>query len=181
MAMHAEGFLTKQIAAWLKECQGRGDPLFWEHRSGSGGFAYKEGIPDLFIVVGKYHIEVELKAPGGRRSAMQDKWKRRFEAMGVPYVCPTSLDELKSYLIPYINLARAEAQSEPQPELHSYGVEVHPNWGYSRPNVIPCKSEAEANELFDSVSLGGVGNVVRVLVRVDGKATKVKALEADGD
>ena len=110
MAKHAEGALTEQVVAWLKAKKAGGTPLCWEHRSGSGGFAYKQGIPDLFVVCGRYHIEVELKAPGGRRSPMQDKRRGIFLKMGTPYVCPTTLAEFAEFMEPWCKLAEAELE-----------------------------------------------------------------------
>lgn len=153
MATHAEGSLTKQVATWLKSLQERGVPLFWEHRSGSGGFAYKQGLPDMFLVVGDKHVEVELKAPGGRRSPMQDKWKARFEAMGTPYVCPTSLAELQQYLAPFLS-RYSVAQGTTGDE---WWVLVLPNFGLAPVSEIRCRDRAEAESLYDYYEPGASG------------------------
>ena len=94
-----EAKLTDKVEAYLDDLQKRGLPLFYEHRSGAGGFAYKKGSPDFFVVINGIHIEVELKAPDGKRSTMQDKFKWRCEnEWHIPYCCPRTLEEFKQYL-----------------------------------------------------------------------------------
>ncbi len=98
-----EAKLTKQILEFLDEAQKRGLPVFFEHRSGSGGFNYKKGIPDLYVVVDGVHIELELKTTEGKRSAMQDKFKYRCEQIWhIPYCCPHSFEEFIEFIDPYI-------------------------------------------------------------------------------
>ena len=97
-AQTPEGKVTKDCLEYLKLLKERGLPIYWEHRSGQGGYSYKKGLPDLFIVIGPYHIEAELKTINGKRSAMQDKYKKIFESHGTPYVCPHSFSEFKEYI-----------------------------------------------------------------------------------
>ena len=96
--MTPEAKVTKQCLDYLKALKEKGYPLYWEHRSGQGGFNYKKGLPDLFIVFARYHIEVELKALNGKRSTMQDKYKKIFESHGTPYICPHSFEEFRDYI-----------------------------------------------------------------------------------
>ena len=44
---------------------------YFEKRWGGGGFT-KSGLPDLHIVVNGYSIELELKAPKGRATELQE-------------------------------------------------------------------------------------------------------------
>lgn len=91
-----ETSLAKKVIKYLDELQDRGLPVYYEHRSGAGGFNYKKGSPDLFIVVDGVHVEVELKDADGSRSPMQDKFKWRCETLwNIPYLCPRSLEEVK--------------------------------------------------------------------------------------
>lgn len=102
MSRQGESFVAEDCLDYLQELSGRGVPIYWEHRSGSGGFAYKKGIPDLFIVVSSTHIECELKTPVGKRSTMQIKWAQRFLKNGIPYICPHSFQEFKEFIDNYI-------------------------------------------------------------------------------
>ena len=94
-----ESLLTKKVVDYLDELQKKGLPVFYEHRSGSGGFNYKKGIPDFYFVINGIHVECELKAPGGKRSTMQDKFKYRCEAIWkIRYLCPSSFEEVKEVI-----------------------------------------------------------------------------------
>lgn len=101
-----EAKVTNECMAYLKELKDRGVPIEWEHRSGTGGFAYKKGIPDMFIIIGPYHIEAELKCIDGHLSTMQVKWKNRFIRNGTPYVNPHSFQEFKEYIDKFLNLVK---------------------------------------------------------------------------
>lgn len=98
-----ESRLASQLEAWLAKKAKEGAPLFWEHRSGGGGFSYKKGAPDFFAVANGTHIEIELKAPDGRLSAMQEKFKWRCEAIWkIPYCCPRTLEEAIEAIEPFL-------------------------------------------------------------------------------
>lgn len=100
-----ETALTKQVIAYLDDLhEKRGLPIYYEHRSGSGGLSYKKGSPDLFVVVGGVHIECELKTPKGKRSTSQDKWKYRCESeWQIPYCNPHTFQEFVDFLQPFID------------------------------------------------------------------------------
>lgn len=98
-----EANLTKKVVDYLKDLQERGSPVFFEHRSGSGGFNYKKGIPDLYAVIDGCHVEIELKTVNGKRSAMQDKFKWRCENLwNIPYCCPHTFDEFVNFIKPLL-------------------------------------------------------------------------------
>lgn len=98
-----EANLTDKVVKYLDELQKRGLPLFYDHRSGSGGYSYKKGIPDLYIVINGIHIECELKAPDGKLSSMQEKFRWLCTSVyHMLYVCPRTLDDLKQFLEPYV-------------------------------------------------------------------------------
>ena len=79
--MAAEKSFEEKLKAWL-ESEGiyaLGTPAqdmtvppcgYWEKRWGGGKYT-KSGMPDMHIVVNGISIEVELKAPNGRPSALQ--------------------------------------------------------------------------------------------------------------
>lgn len=67
-------------------------------RRQAGGFAYKLGLPDLFVVIFGLHIEIEVKQPGGEVRATQEKWARRFTELGAHYICADSVDTVKKYI-----------------------------------------------------------------------------------
>lgn len=94
-----EAHLSKQVIAYLDELCDKGLPVFYEHRSGSGGFNYKKGIPDFYMVVNGIHVEVELKAPNGKLSTMQEKFKYHCETKwNILYCCPRTIEEFKAFL-----------------------------------------------------------------------------------
>lgn len=94
-----ESSLADKCLAWLKAKKAEGAPLYWEHRSGSGGFSYKKGVPDLFVVANGHHLEIELKASSGKLSAMQEKFRWRCQAeWKIPHLVPRTLDEFASFV-----------------------------------------------------------------------------------
>lgn len=98
-----EASLTDKVVTLLTDLQKRGLPIYFEHRSGSGGYSYKKGSPDLFIVIDGTHIECELKDVTGKRSPMQDKFKYRCEAVWkIPYLCPHTFEEFKEAIRGYL-------------------------------------------------------------------------------
>ena len=72
--------LQNKIEKYLKELAKNNQPVFFEKRQ-AGGFNYKIGIPDLYIVINGYHIEFEIKkSKGGKLSVSQLKWMERFNS-----------------------------------------------------------------------------------------------------
>ena len=51
------------IEANLKKFQKQGEPLFFEKRQ-AGGWNYKKGMPDLYVVYKGIHYEFEIKKYG---------------------------------------------------------------------------------------------------------------------
>lgn len=98
-----EASLTKKIIDYFDDLQKKGLPLYYEHRSGSGGYGYKKGVPDFFFVINGTHVECELKTPTGKLSTMQEKFKWRCETeWKIAYVCPRTLEDLKEFLEPFL-------------------------------------------------------------------------------
>ena len=94
-----ESSLAKKVLDYLEELQLKGEPLYYEHRSGSGGWNYKRGVPDLFFVYNGLHVEVELKAPNGKLSTMQEKWKWKCECLwNILYLCPRTFEEVVEFI-----------------------------------------------------------------------------------
>lgn len=92
--MTPEQKVQNDIENHLKIYQKMGFPIFYQKRQ-AGGFNYKKGIPDIYLVIAGEHIEVEVKAAGGKLSAMQLMWYRRFkEEYGIRTYIVDSWDEL---------------------------------------------------------------------------------------
>lgn len=70
--------VQNKIERYLKSLQKQGVPLFFEKRQ-AGGFTYRKGLPDMYIVLYGKHIEIEIKAKDGKISTMQEMWQRRFK------------------------------------------------------------------------------------------------------
>ena len=99
MARQVETNISQECLKLLDNLIDNGYPIYYEHRSGSGGFNYKKGIPDMFIVINGMHVECEMKTDSGRRSPMQEKWAMKFERLGVKYICPKSFVEFRDYIM----------------------------------------------------------------------------------
>ena len=88
--MTPEKEVQNQIVAYFKKLNDAGINNYVERRQ-AGGFSYKMGLPDLFVVIFGKHIEIEVKRPGGKPRATQEKWAKRFNDMGAIYVCADSV------------------------------------------------------------------------------------------
>lgn len=93
MVKQVESYIADKCLDYIKKLN-----LFYDHRSGSGGFNYRKGIPDTYIVVNGIHVECELKTPFGSRSPLQEKWATRFKEWNIPYICPRSFEEFKEFI-----------------------------------------------------------------------------------
>lgn len=96
-----ERYVQDQILRWLSSLKDAGHPIYWEKRQ-AGGWSYKKGLPDITGTYYGYHFEIEVKAPGGHRSAEQEKWEMRFKSINVKYLVSDRLSEVKTWF--YDNL-----------------------------------------------------------------------------
>ena len=69
-------------------------PIYVERRN-AGGFSYKKGIPDLYAIINGIHLEIEVKAPGGKLSVMQEKFRDKCEQLNIAWVCLDSTNDLQ--------------------------------------------------------------------------------------
>jgi len=104
MSRQAESKLANKCINYLETLIDNGLPVYYEHRSGGGGFNYRKRIPDLFLVLDGVHVECELKTPKGRRSTLQEKWAMRFELLHIKYICPHTFEEFKEYIDTFLNI-----------------------------------------------------------------------------
>lgn len=89
--------IQNEIIAYLKKLQSENYPIFYQRRE-AGGFSYKEGIPDLYIVINGKHIEVEIKTKDGKLSIMQEKFRDKCNKINICWCCVRSLEEFKIFL-----------------------------------------------------------------------------------
>lgn len=91
--MTPEKEIQNEIMAYFNKLKKAGVKLYVERRQ-AGGFAYKMGLPDLWVFIYGKHIEIEVKRPGGKTRATQEKWARRFVEMGAEYICADSVTDV---------------------------------------------------------------------------------------
>lgn len=94
--MTPEKRVQNEILKYLKQLKDNDKPIFYERRQ-AGGYSYKMGIPDIYVVYNGIHIEIEVKAPGGHLSVMQEKFRDRCKQLNINWVCVESIEELKRY------------------------------------------------------------------------------------
>ena len=98
MVRQLESKITDKCIAYLEGLRERGYKIYYERRTGEGGFGYKKGIPDMWIVIDGVHIECELKTPWGERTPLQEKFALYFKKLGIEYFWPKSFSEFKKYI-----------------------------------------------------------------------------------
>ncbi len=91
--MTPEKEIQNAIMTYFNKLKKAGVKLYIERRQ-AGGFAYKMGLPDLWVFIYGKHIEIEVKRPGGEARATQEKWARRFTEMGAEYICADSVQDV---------------------------------------------------------------------------------------
>lgn len=99
--MKHEDIIKNNINKYLKELFYKGYPVDFERRQ-AGGYSYKKGIPDMYAVVNGLHIEIEVKDPQGKLSAMQEKWRYRCKLLNIPYICAISVDDVRKVIEPLL-------------------------------------------------------------------------------
>lgn len=102
--MTPEKIVQNAIVDFLNSRQKAGEPVFVERRN-AGGFSYKKGIPDLYAVINGIHLEIEVKAPGGRLSTMQEKFRDKCKRLGIRWCCHDNVEE---FIVDYINLMQSD-------------------------------------------------------------------------
>lgn len=95
--MTPETKVKNEILKYLQQLDDENEPIFYERRQ-AGGFSYKKGIPDIYLVYYGLHIEVEIKAENGETSIMQDKFAEKCKKKQICYICVKSVEEVKYYL-----------------------------------------------------------------------------------
>lgn len=90
--MTPEKKVQNSIIEYCKELYKQGYKVYVERRQ-AGGFNYKMGIPDLYIVINGQHIEVEVKAPNGHLRPMQEKFRDLCLKLNIHWYCVNNVDE----------------------------------------------------------------------------------------
>lgn len=93
-----EGKVQQSIIDYVNYLYDLGHPIFYERRQ-AGGFNYKKGRPDLFVVYNGIHIEIEVKKPGGKQSSMQTKFENKCkEKYNCLYLCVDDLSQFVKFI-----------------------------------------------------------------------------------
>lgn len=95
--MTPEKMIQSKIIAYLSKLADEGHPIFYERRQ-AGGFSYKKGLPDIYVVYNGKHIEVEVKQPGGQLSPMQETWARLFKQLGIIHYVADDVEKFKQFM-----------------------------------------------------------------------------------
>lgn len=94
--MTPEKLVQNKIIKYLKELEKKGEPIYFERRQ-AGGFSYKAGLADLYVVYNGIHYEVEAKRKNGKTRPLQDKWKRECENKNIKYILIDNWEDIKKY------------------------------------------------------------------------------------
>lgn len=90
--MTPEKKVQNDIVDFLHKKEKEGYPVFVERRN-AGGFSYKKGIPDLYAVINGIHLEIEVKAPGGSLSTMQEKFRDKCKRLHIRWCCHDDVND----------------------------------------------------------------------------------------
>ena len=77
--------VQNKIISFCKKLEDRGYPIYCERRQ-AGGFSYKSGQADLYIIYNGQHIEVEVKKQDGKQKSLQLKWEEKCKKLNFLYI-----------------------------------------------------------------------------------------------
>ena len=95
--MTPEKRVQNSIMEYFKHLEKNGYPIFYERRQ-AGGYSYKKGIPDLYVVLNGIHVEIEVKKPGGKLSTMQEKFRDMCDTKNILWICAESVEEVQEFV-----------------------------------------------------------------------------------
>lgn len=95
--MTEEKRIQNKILSYLNKLKKEGYPIFYERRQ-SGGFSYKKGIPDIYVVYDGKHIEIEVKKKGGKLSTMQEKFRDMCIEKNIGWLVVDDIETLYKYM-----------------------------------------------------------------------------------
>lgn len=90
--MTPEKTVQNAIVDFLIARKDEGKPVLVERRN-AGGFSYKKGIPDLYAVINGIHLEIEVKAPGGALSTLQEKYRDKCMRRNIRWCCYDNVED----------------------------------------------------------------------------------------
>lgn len=91
--MTPEKRVQNSIIKYLTRLQEENYPVYFIRRQ-AGGFSYKKGIPDLYAIINGHHLEIEVKAPNGEISSMQEKFRDKCKKYNISWVCASTIEEV---------------------------------------------------------------------------------------
>lgn len=95
--MTPEKKVQNSIINYLKELQKQNYRIFYERRQ-AGGFSYKKGISDLYMIFNGKHIEIEVKSETGKLSIMQEKWRDKCKSLNISWICISSVSQFIEFI-----------------------------------------------------------------------------------
>ena len=102
--MTPEKKVQNAIIKYLQQLQQNNLPCYYERRQ-AGGFSYKKGLADLYMVYNGIHVEIEVKQEDGEMSSLQEKRQEICNRLNIIYICVDSLDEFRSFMNCYFNIS----------------------------------------------------------------------------
>lgn len=102
MSMTPEKRIQNSIVSYFKRLESEGFPVYIERRQ-AGGFSYKMGIPDLYAVVDGFHLEIEVKRPGGQLRPMQEKYRKMCLKKNIAYICADNIEVVHEIVFELLN------------------------------------------------------------------------------
>ena len=89
--------IQNEIIKYLDYLETFDYPIIYERRQAGGG-SYRKGKPDLYAIINGIHLEIEVKAPDGSLSTLQEKWRDRFIKRNVRWICVDNINDFKKYI-----------------------------------------------------------------------------------
>lgn len=101
----SEKKVQNKIISFCKKLENLGYPIYCERRQ-AGGFSYKAGQADLYIIYNGQHIEIEVKKENGKQKELQLKWEEKCKRLNCLYILADSFDSFYEQISSIIELEK---------------------------------------------------------------------------
>lgn len=95
----SERLILNKTINYLKKLSKEKLNVYWERRQ-AGGYNYKIGLPDLWLVINGYHYEIEFKSDEEKiyYKSEQLYWQNKFKKIKIESIISNNWEEIKKFI-----------------------------------------------------------------------------------
>ena len=95
----SERLILNKTIGYLKKLISKGYSIYYERRQ-AGGFNYKIGLPDLWLVINGYHYEIEFKSDENKIYYRTEQlyWLNKFNKINIESIISNKWEDIKKFI-----------------------------------------------------------------------------------